>query len=285
MLLFFFRILAHFPLRVLHAIGAALSWMVYLCAPGYRRRLKENITRAGYASYLNDAISQIGKTMSELPFVWGAPMEKVLASVQTDNWEIVERALAAGKGIIFFTPHLGCYEVTAQLGAAHMDLTVMYRPPGNATHKPIFVEGRTRGTLKLAATNLNGVRAMAKALKRNEAIGLLPDHVPKLGEGAWAEFFGRPAYTMTLAAKLKQMSGAAIIMTYAERLPHGQGYMVHFYPFEEEMGDTPEQQARAINSALEKLVAHCPAQYFWSYNRFRTPRPPDPSLDNVPEAK
>ena len=77
---------------------------------------------------------------------------------------------------------------------------------------------------------------------------------------------------MTLSAKLQQMSGARIILTYAERLPRGGGYVVRFFPFEEEMGETPEQQARAINAAMEKLIARCPAQYFWSYSRFRKPR-------------
>ena len=283
MLLFLFRLLSYFPLRVLHAIGVVLAWIVYLSVPSYRRRFRENITRAGYAEHLHAAISESGKTLSELPFIWGAPLEKVMAKVHADNWEIVEQALAAGKGIIFFTPHLGCYEVTAQLGAAHMALTVMYRPPGKAEHKPIFEAGRMRGNLKLAATNLSGVRAMAKALKRNEAVGLLPDHVPRLGEGAWADFFGRPAYTMTLAAKLQEMSGATIINTYAERLPHGRGYVVHFYPFEEDLGDTPEQQARAVNAAIEKLVAQCPAQYFWSYSRFRTPRRADRRPDGAKE--
>ena len=279
MLFFIFKLLSHLPLRALHAIGAAAAWAVYLCVPKYRRRFKENITAAGYGAHLNQAVTESGKTLSELPYIWGAPLEQVMARVRAENWEIVEQALAAGKGIIFFTPHLGCFEITAQLGAAHMDLTVMYRPPANPAHKPIFETGRTRGRLKLAATNLTGVRAMARALKRNQAIGLLPDHVPKLGEGVWADFFGRPAYTMTLAAKLQQVSGATIITTYAERLPRGQGYVVHFYPFEETLGDTPEQQARAINAEIEKLVARCPAQYFWSYSRFRAPRPYSPELD------
>ena len=74
--------------------------------------------------------------------------------------------------------------------------------------------------------------------------------------------------------RLQQMSGARIILSFAERLSWGRGYVVHFLPFEEDMGETPEQQARAINAAMEKLIALCPAQYFWSYDRFRKPLPP-----------
>lgn len=271
MLVILFRILSRFPLPVLQAMGAALAWLVYLCAPGYRRRMRENITRAGFASDLPAAVMESGKSIMELPFIWGAPIDRVLNSARIENWEIVQQALDAGQGVIFFTPHLGCFEITAQVIAVRTQLTVMYRPPSNDAHKPLFEEGRKRANLRLAATNLSGVRTLAKTLKSGGAIGLLPDHVPKQGEGVWADFFGRPAYTMTLSAKLQQMSGARIILTYAERLPQGRGYVVRFVPFEEEMGETSEQQARAINAAMEKLIARCPAQYFWSYSRYRTP--------------
>jgi KDO2-lipid IV(A) lauroyltransferase len=112
---------------------------------------------------------------------------------------------------------------------------------------------------------------LLKDLKKGNAIGLLPDQVPQHGEGVWADYFGKPAYTMTLSAKLHQMTGAPIILSYAERLPHGRGYVIRFAPFDETLGETVEDQARAINLAMEKLIARCPSQYFWSYNRYKTP--------------
>jgi KDO2-lipid IV(A) lauroyltransferase len=271
MLLFLFRIMSRFPLSVLHALGAALAWPVYFFASGYRQRLRENTTQAGYAQHLRAAVAESGKSIMELPFVWGAPLERVLEAARVENWELVQEAIDAKQGIIFLTPHLGCYEVVAQVIAVRTPLTVMYRPPGKESHKPIFEQGRKRANLLLAATNLSGVRTMIKALRGGGAIGLLPDHVPRYGDGVWADFFGRPAYTMTLSAKLHEMSGARIILSYAERLPQGAGFVVRFVPFEEEMGESPEQQARAINAAMEKLIAHCPPQYFWSYSRYRTP--------------
>ena len=68
-------------------------------------------------------------------------------------------------------------------------------------------EGRSRGRVRLAPADLSGVRELMSALKRGEAAGFLPDQVPGEGEGEWAEFFGRPAYTMTLAAKLAERDG------------------------------------------------------------------------------
>ena len=115
------------------------------------------------------------------------------------------------------------------------------------------------------------MRILLKALKTGQAIGLLPDQVPQNGEGVWAGFFGKPAYTMTLSAKLQQMSGAPLLLTYAQRLSWGRGYAIHFVPFEGTLDGTAEQQAQAINAAMEALIARCPAQYIWSYNRYKTP--------------
>ena len=67
------------------------------------------------------------------------------------------------------------------------------------------------------------------------------------------------------------ISGAPIILAWAERLKHGRGFELRFVRFEDTLSGTPEQQARSINAAMEKLIALCPAQYFWSYNRYKTP--------------
>lgn len=271
MLIRFFRILSKLPLPVLHALGAALGWLVYLASPAYRRRLQDNIGRAGYAGHLRGAIRESGKNLLELPFIWCAPPERVLKTARIENWELAQQALDSEHGVIFLTPHLGCFEIIAQAIAARIPLTVLYRPPRKEALKPLIEGARARHNLALAPANLAGVRILLKTLKKGGAIGLLPDQVPQQGEGVWANFFGKPAYTMTLPAKLHQMTGALIILSYAERLPRGGGYLIRFAPFEQNMGDSPVQQAGAINSAMEQLIAGCPMQYFWSYNRYKTP--------------
>lgn len=271
MLVNLFRLLSRLPLGALHALGTALGWLVYLASPAYRHRLKDNITRAGHAAHLHAAIAEAGKNIMELPFIWCARPERVLPLAQIADWEVVQAALDKGRGIIFLTPHLGCFEILAQGFAARHPLTVLYRPPRKAALKPLVEDARARVNLALAPTNLAGVRILLKALKKGQPIGLLPDQVPQNGEGVWADFFGKPAYTMTLPAKLEQMSGAPIVLAYAERLPRGAGYRLHFAPFEGALGDSPEQQARTINAAMEQLIARCPAQYFWSYNRYKIP--------------
>ena len=209
MLVLLFRLLSRLPLSVLHALGSALGWLVYLLSPTYRRRLRGNLESAGFGALLPDAIAEAGKSIAELPFIWCAPPERVLRSVTMVNWELVQAALDARSGVIFLTPHLGCFEVSAQATAVHTRLTVMYRPPRKAALKPLMEDARARGNLFLAPANLGGVRLLLKALKRNETVGVLPDQVPQEGEGVWADFFGRPAYTMTLPAKLAATLGRA----------------------------------------------------------------------------
>jgi len=272
MLVFLFRFLSVFPLPVLHALGAQLGWIVYLASPSYRRRLRGNLEHAGYGALLRSAIAESGKAIVELPFVWCAPQDRVTKHVRMENWELVRRQLDSGKGIVFLTPHLGCFELTAQQVSLRQELTVMYRPPRKSALKPLVEGARARQNMHLAPANLSGVRMLAKALKGGQPVGVLPDQVPQEGEGVWAPFFGREAYTMTLPAKLAQLGRADILLTYAERLPHGRGYVIRFVPFEGELTGTPAEQAASINRAMEQLIARCPSQYFWSYNRYKRPQ-------------
>lgn len=272
-----FDLAALLPLRILHRLGAALGTVVYRLSDRYAMRMRENIELAYRHGLVGDlqqtlqgCIAETGKGVLELPWVWRRPLAEVTACVRTcHGWEHVEAAVTRGKGLIFLTPHLGCFDISALYAAERMPITVLYRPPKLAWLERVMRSGRERGQLRLARTDVGGVRAMYKALRRGEAIGLLPDQVPGNGEGEWADFFGRPAYTMTLVGRLVESSGAAVLMAYAERLPQGGGYVIRISPLE--LG-AERGVAQQINSALEETVRACPAQYLWSYNRYKVPR-------------
>jgi Kdo2-lipid IVA lauroyltransferase/acyltransferase len=276
MLVTLFKLLSKIPLPLLHAIGTTLGRLVYLSSSSYRTRLNDNIGRAAYSRFTTAAVAESGKSIAELPFIWCAPPERVLQTATVENWDLVQAALDAKQGVIFLTPHLGCFEIIAQAIAARTPLTALYRPPRKAALKPLMEQARARHNLALAPANLSGVRVLLKTLKKGGAIGLLPDQVPQNGEGVWANFFGRAAYTMTLPAKMHQMTGAPIILSYAERKPHGKGYVIRFVRFEGELAGSAEEQARAINAAMEDLIAQCPEQYFWSYHRYKRPSGAEP---------
>jgi KDO2-lipid IV(A) lauroyltransferase len=278
-----FDVLARLPLAVLHRIGTLLGWVVYLSSGRYAGRLRENLQSAGladsqdgYRKLVRANVGEAGKGIMELPWVWRRPLEKVLTGVkQCHGWEHMEAAIAQGKGVIALTPHLGCFEIISLFIAARMPITTMYRPPRWAFLDKLMYEGRARGQTKLAPTDLGGVRQLIKTLKHGGIIGVLPDQVPGNGEGEWVPFFGRPAYTMTLIGKLIKSSGAAVVMCSSERLPHGKGYVLHFTPLTIDPAISVPLQ---INAALETTIRTCPAQYLWSYNRYKVPRgalPPD----------
>lgn len=272
-----FDVLARLPLSVLHQFGALFGWVIYLSSGRYAARLRENLQRAGLArsesetrQLLHANIREMGKGVMELPWVWRRPLEKVVASVkQCHGWNYIEEAQAQGKGVIMLTPHVGCFEVTGLYVASRMLITCMYRPPRWKFLDTLMHEGRERGQMKLAATDLGGVRLLLKALKSGQAIGVLPDQVPGNGEGEWAPFFGRPAYTMTLIGRLVESSGAAVVMCHSERLPRGEGYAVYFAPLS---FDAASSIPRQMNATLEKVIRTCPEQYLWSYNRYKVPR-------------
>jgi len=270
------RLLALLPLSVLHRLGAVCGKAVYLLSPRYRRCLSANLRAAGYAdaALLRAAIAEAGKALLELPAIWLRPHATVAGWVtEVSGWELVEAALAQRRGIIFLTPHLGCFEITAQYYAwrapAAFPLTALYRPPKKKAVEPLMLAGRARPNLRMASADLKGVRVLLRALKKGEAVGILPDQAPGVGEGEWAEFFGRPAYTMTLVGRLSEVARAQTILAFAERLPRGGGYHLHLAPMPEALpGEAP---ARTLNRALEGLIRSCPAQYAWGYNRYKVP--------------
>jgi KDO2-lipid IV(A) lauroyltransferase len=278
-----FDALARLPLSVLHRLGALLGWLIYLTSGRYAARLRENLRNAGlsrseaeFREMLHANIREMGNGVMELPWVWRRPLDEVVAGVrQCHGWEHIEAARAHGKGVIFLTPHLGCFELISLYVATRLPLTSMYRPPRWHFLDRLMHEGRARGQMKLVAADLGGVRQLLRGLKRGENIGVLPDQVPGSGEGVWAPFFGRPAYTMTLVGRLMEASGAPAVMCQCERLPKGAGYVLRFSPLS---FDASIPIPRQINAALEQVIRTCPEQYLWSYNRYKVPRgalPPD----------
>ena len=268
-----FKLLSAGPLWLMHGLGAAMGWLVFLASGVYRTRFLANARQAGmgWRQWLG-AVGQSGKLVAELPRLWlGAPVP-----VQWDGEQHVAAALAAGRGVIFLTPHLGCFEITAQAYALRygqaQPMTVLYRPPRQAWLREVVEAARGRPGLQTAPTTLAGVKQMIKALKQGQSLGLLPDQVPPVGMGVWASFFGREAYTMTLSVRLAQQTGATVLMAWGERLAWGRGFRVHVQPLPVALPADATQAAGVINQAMEGLIRHCPQQYLWGYARYKQPR-------------
>jgi Kdo2-lipid IVA lauroyltransferase/acyltransferase len=282
---FLFRLMARLPLGLLHFIGAFLGWLTYAASPSYRRRLRDHVAQAGLPwAAARPAVAAAGRMVAELPWLWSRPAQQPLGDrVQWQGAEHLDAALATGRGLVMLTPHLGCFEIIAQAYAgrwgAVQPMTALYRPARQPWLRALMEAGaRERPGLLTAPATLAGVRQMIRALRAGGTIGLLPDQVPPEGLGVWAPFFGRPAYTMTLASRLVQQTGADWLLLACERLPHGRGYIIRVTPPPEALppaADGAEAAAGVINRAMEGLIRAQPGQYLWGYHRYKAPRGAD----------
>ena len=269
-----FRFFSHWPLWSLHVLGVAGGWLAWLFSATYRRRMGANARQAGQGwRTLMGAVGQAGRMSAELPRLW---LGQTPAVVWADAQAAAD-AYALGQGVLFLTPHMGCFEITAQalaarFGAQYGPLTVLYRPARQAALGEVMALARNRPGLQAVPTNLSGVRQMIKALRAGQAVGLLPDQVPPEGMGIWAPFFGKPAYTMTLAARLALQTGAKVVLIWGERLPWGRGYRLHTQALDRALSNDLEAAVVQINEAMEAMILACPQQYLWGYARYKAPR-------------
>jgi len=269
-----FKLLAKFPLWPLHAMGWVLGWLSFLLSATYRRRFQENLALAGFRPRaLAAAVGNAGRMVGELPRLWlGAPVH-----CEWENEGCVDKAYAAGRGVVFLTPHLGCFEVTAQglamrYAQRYGPLTVLYRPARQAWLARLMAKARDRPGLETAPTTLAGVRQLIRSLRSGHSVGLLPDQVPPDGMGVWAPFFGRDAYTMTLSARLARQTGATVLLLWGERLAWGRGYRLHFRELQRPLATDMDEAVRQVNREMERLIRECPSQYLWGYARYKRPK-------------
>ena len=272
-MIFFFKFLARWPLWALQALGWGLGWLTFLASPRYRRRLLANAQLAGQSRAVWASVGQAGCLVGEAPKMWWG----VLPPCEWLGAERLIQAHAKGRGILFLTPHLGCFEMAPQAFARDFGpklgpITILYRPSRQAGLASVLASARQRIFLKTATTTLTGVRQMLKALRAGEAVGLLPDQVPPEGQGVWAPFFGQPAYSMTLAARLAQQTGATVVLAVAQRLSWGRGYRIHLSELAQPLSLDLDSAVQQINQEMEHLIQQYPEQYLWAYHRYKSPR-------------
>ena len=278
-MLFLFRFFSVWPLSVLHALGGAIGWLVWAVSARYRAEFRANAQQAGIPfNTAKPAIAEAGRFVSELPKLWMRPQfESCLGNVQFEGRSYAEAAFSEGRGVIFFGPHCGSFELGPQaLAEIYGPITAIYRPARKPWLAAIEKASRQRPQLTVVPASLSGIRLMHKTLKSNHAVALLTDQVPPEGLGIWAPFFGKPAYTMTLAARLALQSGAVALPVSCERLPMGRGYIVKIWPAVRGLDGGAKSDLLAavtrVNAAIEAIVRSQPGQYLWGYGRYKAPR-------------
>ncbi|HEX7338923.1 MAG TPA: lipid A biosynthesis acyltransferase [Rhodanobacteraceae bacterium] len=274
---FLMRLVALLPLRAVHAVGAAfgaLSWRVRGKAC---RQAQANIAIArpglapeARAALVREALLASGRSMAEMAWIWGRDARDALGRVrEVRGQELFDAAVADPRGLIIAAPHLGCWELLNYWLCDHTDMAILYRPPRVAALEVLL--RKVRGDLAPEQVRAEGagVRTLYKRLKAGQTVGILPDQKPRAGEGHIAPFFGRDALTMVLLPRLAARTQATVLFAFAERLPRGAGYRVHFVPAPEGMADADLDVAcRALNLGVQQCVERAFAQYQWSYRRF-----------------
>lgn len=265
--------IAALPLTVAQLFGASLGILAYVGSKQYRTLFRpqyEAVVRSRKLPFkLWAAVRASGMLFSDSLWIWRNP-QKALSLVEVQNWDLVEAAIGEGHGLVMLTPHLGGFEIIPRVLAQHFPATILYRPSRQAWLNEVVEEGRAYPNMHFVPTNLHGVRQMSRALTRGEAIGILPDQVPSGGEGVWVPFFGRPAYTTPLPARLANRNATPVIMFTAKRKDLGKGWLMQAT----RLAPLPEDAtlgAAQLNVAIENAVLVAPEQFIWSYNRYKHP--------------
>ncbi len=268
---------ARLPLRLLQAIGGAIAVIMRLVnSREYRVTLRNialcfpDLDASAQTAYVRASMAHTAMGLCELPRIWAARPQRALAQiVEVRGIELLQAAMAQQRGVIVAAPHLGQWELLNLYLCTQGPMALLYRQPQHAVWEPLLLGGRGGlGAVQVRA-DAAGVRELFRCLKQKMIVGILPDQRPKGGEGAFAPFFGLPCKSMTLLSRLAHKTGAPVVFGFAERLPHGAGFRLHFLPAPEDIDSADNELAvAALHRGLEACVRIAPMQYQWSYKRF-----------------
>ncbi len=202
-------------------------------------------------------------------FVWLAAHPRVDSLVaEVHGGHLIEDL--GGRGCLALIPHFGNWELLHAWVASRQPLHVMYRPQGRRWLDALLREIRAARASRLLPASRGGVRAALTALRQAAVVAMLPDQVPQRG-GTMVRFFGCPARTMTLAARLAMRTGVPVAIAWAERRPDGR-FAVHIERLEARRSSVQAFMSD-VNAAIEAVVRRAPEQYQWTYKRFKRQGP------------
>jgi Kdo2-lipid IVA lauroyltransferase/acyltransferase len=272
------EVFARLPWRWLRAFGDGIAWLWWRSGGRESRVTGRNLELA-YPELLpgqREALQrEILRTTARQAFetlrLWTRPHAENLRMIrETHGVDLFDAAIASGKGVIVAAPHYGNWELLNQWLAAHTPLAILYRPPDSRLGEAFLrqVRGDEAERVTQIRAEAAGIRQLFKRLRDGGVVGILPDQQPKRGDGEFAPFFGKPAYTMTLLSRLAERSGATVLFAYCERIDD-LGFALRIEPAPEAIasGDTLVAVA-ALNATVERIASRVPAQYQWTYKRY-----------------
>jgi len=262
-----------------HRTGTILGRLLYKLPSSLKKTVSTNIdycfpdlSHAEKKTLVRANLIETAKNATEAGPLWLWPIAKLNAYIfDGQGYDDLKVELDKGKGAIIVAPHLGAWEVIGLHCAMVCPMTILYTPPKLKALNGLIKKGRGKAGAQLVPTNNSGIRALFKALRQGELIGILPDQDPGKNNGLFIPFFGYQANTITIVSKLAIKTKAPVFYSFAERLSNGKGYKVHYYKAKLAINDEPlAQSVEYMNREVERLIRLKPSQYQWSYKRFKT---------------
>ena len=264
------------PLAVGRAVGRTIGRLIYVLGIGPVRVARINLrlcypemSESQREALCKGRMLEFGQAFVETPRVWSKSSTWLQNKiVGVEGMALFEAAVADPRGTLLVVPHQGNWEVVGLWVSKQTAMTSLYEPPKMPALDRWIKSSREQSGATLVPTDVRGVAALIKALKRGETSGILPDQVPTESGGIMAPFMGIPARTMTLVTNLVQRAHCQVLLCAAIREPGG--WRLHFLPASETVfSDQQEVAVAALNTDVERLVALAPEQYQWEYKRFR----------------
>ncbi len=211
-----------------------------------------------------------GELLTELAIIWLSPLSKRnRIALGFEGMELLQQAYKKGNGVLLLIPHLGNWEVLTQYLLGKYPFSAMYKPARMKTLDQLIKNNREKEGALLFPASTRGIKKLMQAIKSGGVSAILPDQEPAKKAGVFVPFFGQPAWTMVLAARIYQKTGAELLATCILRTP--DGFKLIIKPLKDiHPTDNVEKLATTINLAMEQLIHLAPEQYQWSYKRFYT---------------
>ena len=176
-----------------------------------------------------------------------------------------------GKPAIIFTGHLANWELVPLCAAKFgLETSLLFRPPNNRYIADRLLETRDRLMSNLVASHPGAVFELSAVLGKGGHVGLLVDQ--KFRSGIPVRFFGRPAKTNPLLAKLARRHDCPVHGARTVRLPNGRFRLEITDEIalpRDASGHIDVEGATAlVTDVIEGWIREHPEQWLWVHRRW-----------------
>ena len=274
----FLRLFALLPWRAVQGSGRFIGWLMWKLPNRSREVARINLSRcfpelgaAERERLLGQSLQQIGMAFTESACAWIWPADKTLRLVkEVQGLEVLEQALASGKGVVGITSHLGNWEVLNHFYCAQCKPIIFYRPPKLKAVDDLLQRQRVQLGNKVAPSTREGIISVIKEVRKGGAVGIPADPEPSEGAGVFVPFLGTKALTSKFVPGMLTGGKAVGVFLHALRLDDGSGYKVILEAAPPAMYDEDVEVAvAAMSGVIERYVRNWPSQYMWTMKRFK----------------